>query len=144
VHIRDSKCNSQSIHSWLDYRAKKVDKPSIRSDDAHQDPYAILLSKLTGVNQKPAKLLAGWQRWSKDNFEQHREEFEEYFKASGKTEKQRASTRQEFIRDLFSRLSDEEQSRHTQAAIDEHRAAQKALKEKRGEPPSEDPRDRQQ
>jgi hypothetical protein len=103
----------------------------------------MLLAKLTGLDQKPGKLLAGWQHWSKLNFEQHKEDFDEFFKTSGKSEKQRASARQAFIRDLFNRLPDEEQAYHNQAAIDDHAAAQATLKEKQAAPPSDDPKERQ-
>jgi hypothetical protein len=115
----------------------------IRRNDVQSDPYAALLSQLSGLNQKPGKQLAGWQRWSKLNFEHHKHEFDEYFKVSGKGEKQRANARQTFIRDLFNQLPDEEQASHNQAAIDEHAAAQDALKEKKAAPPSDDPKERQ-
>jgi hypothetical protein len=88
-------------------------------------------------------MLAGWQHWSKHNFDQHKDAFDEHFKSSGKSEKQRASVRQTFTRALFSSLPDEDQAYHNQAAIDEHDAAQLAFKEKRAAPPPEGPEDRQ-
>jgi hypothetical protein len=85
---------------WLDYRTKKIDK-SLAHQNIEQDPYAKLLSRLSGLDQKPGKMLSGWQHWSKHNFDQHKDEFKEHFKLSGKTEKHHASDRQTFICDLF-------------------------------------------
>ena len=120
-----------------------MDNSLVCRDDVSNDPYAVLLSKLTGQDQKPPKLLAGWQHWSKKNFEQHKEAFQEQFDASGKPGKERASARQEFIRGLFGGLPIEEQEMHNQAAVDEQAAAQKDFKERLAAPPSQDPRDRQ-
>ena len=120
---------------------KKVDKSLVR--ETSQDPFAILLSKLTGIDKKPSKLLSGWQHWSKHNFKRYKDQFEEHFKASGKSEKEWASVQQSYIRDLFNRLLEDEQAEQNQAAIDEHTATQKALKEKKDVGPSEDPEDRQ-
>jgi hypothetical protein len=132
----------QSIYAWLDYRAKKIDKTLVRGQ-SQENPFALLLANLSGQVKKPGKLLAGWQHWSKANFDQHKEVFNAEFKESGADERQRATARQTYKHNLFNSLPHEEQDFHNQVALSEHAAAREAFEKGKNMPPSDDPDDRQ-
>ncbi|KAJ8515006.1 hypothetical protein ONZ45_g7536 [Pleurotus djamor] len=97
-----------SIKNWMHYRANKVNN-NLRhlTSSNRNDPFAILLSKLSGIKTKPSKRLKGWQMYLKEGFDDIRDEFDAAFEASNVPKRQKASKRNEYVAERYSRLEDE-------------------------------------
>ncbi|KAJ8516237.1 hypothetical protein ONZ45_g6440 [Pleurotus djamor] len=94
-----------SITNWLHYNATKTvsSLKHLKSTDT-RDPYALLLSKLSGVGTRPPKRANAWEVCSKPNFNTYKDEVDNLFEASGKEKKYRATERNKFMSARFSKL----------------------------------------
>jgi hypothetical protein len=143
--LADLPCQPESIKSRLDYRTKKLHKEIGHQSNAGKDPFALLLSQLSGIKPRPPKQLQAEQHWSKSHFDTDiKDVFETRWATSGKGKKDRTAFRATVTRDLFRALEPEVQKSHAKAAKAEHEAATLAWKESLSSPPSTDPRARQE
>lgn len=125
---------SQSIQTWIVYRAQKLTSMVPNRAD---DPFVPLLRQLTGVSDKPPKRLQVEQHWSKhdNNFEKKvKDIFESEWEASGKSQKQMAAFRANVTRRIYSELPAKERAQHKLIADADHEAKVKAWKEEADAP----------
>ncbi|KAF9492486.1 hypothetical protein BDN71DRAFT_1473741, partial [Pleurotus eryngii] len=95
----------QSIASWLNYRTNRVDTGlSHLTNKSTNDPFAILLSKLSGVGLKPPKRRAAWEHYAKEASDELKANFKQEFQQSGKPGTQHANARNKFMHNSFDAL----------------------------------------
>lgn len=115
------------------YRANKVDRGLRQiTNTSPNNPYAILLSQLSGIGLKPPKRLCAWQMLLKHGFEPHAKDFQESFAASGEPQTEMANKRNEYAQAIFDGLKPPEKEVWAQRAKDAHEA-QRAEVEARAE-----------
>lgn len=135
------------MHTWFDYRIKKADRISgtyQRKTRAENDPYAVLLSNLSGVGSRPPRQRSAEQQWSKENFDSLvRARFEERWQASGRPNKDHAAVRAEVTKEIFREQTSEVQEAYTLSAKEDHQAELVAWKNKKEGSLSTEPQDRQ-
>ncbi|KAF9471830.1 hypothetical protein BDN70DRAFT_938645 [Pholiota conissans] len=113
-------------------------------DSGVSDPYHSLLSKLTGREVTRPRCKTGVNTWRKT----HRDEIEMELRKrmggdlTGKRDKL-AAERDKIAREMFSKLSQEEQKRWKAMALEEHEALMKEYKKDLATAPSCAPEDRQ-
>ena len=113
-------------------------------DSGASDPYHSLLSKLTGREVSRPRCKTGPNTWRKT----HRDEIEMELRKrmggdlTGKRDKL-AAERDKIAREMFSKLSQEEQKRWKAMALEEHEALMKEYKKDLATAPSCAPEDRQ-
>ncbi|KDR76072.1 hypothetical protein GALMADRAFT_139832 [Galerina marginata CBS 339.88] len=133
----------KQIKRWLAYQYMK-DHDINPKESGAQNPYQVLLSKLTGKDfnrprQKPAINL--WRQTQ-------REAIENNVKARARATKTNtrdglAPLREKIVREMFTKLDDEEQRRWKDECLREHRVAIAAWKEEMERETSTAPEDRQ-
>ncbi|KAJ7018031.1 hypothetical protein C8F04DRAFT_1278439 [Mycena alexandri] len=139
------------ISRWLKYRARVLRK-SVKMD-ARNDPFAILLGKLSGINAPP-KARQAFQQYMHESYDTEiAPAVQARFAASrddpngdGAAATQRgpnAPFRARVARELFAELSEEEQEALKERAKAEAAAAREEYETKRKAPPSKSPEDRQ-
>ncbi|KAK7016973.1 hypothetical protein R3P38DRAFT_2541696, partial [Favolaschia claudopus] len=138
------------INRWLKYRAKKVRRPTTR--DRTQDPWGLLLAKLSGI-KSPPKARQGFQQYMHEAYDTEiRPVVEarwkaELVEADGVTLKTgkgpNAPFRAQVARELYQELSDEEREGLMKRAKDEAAAQREEYLQKMKGPPSKTPKDRQ-
>ncbi|KAF9487031.1 hypothetical protein BDN71DRAFT_1594671 [Pleurotus eryngii] len=112
----------QSIASWLNYRTNRVDTGlSHLTNKSTNDPFAILLSKLSGVGLKPPKRRAAWEHYAKEASDKLKANFEQEFQQSGKPGTQHANARNKFMHDSFDALEPDQKERWAADAKEWHR-----------------------
>ncbi|KAJ7883966.1 hypothetical protein B0H13DRAFT_2343915 [Mycena leptocephala] len=143
---------NKRIRRWFLYRLRKLRK-SIHSAalDPTKDPYAVLLAKLSGV-QNPPKARQAYQQFMREAYsekiapvvaERWAEQLEENPGDPDRTKEPKAGFRAKVAREVFATLSTNEQqqlgARAKEEALEKKKAFQKAL----ADPPSAQPPDRQ-
>ena len=113
-------------------------------DSNKENPYRILLHKLTGVGASRPRLRAASNLWRKE----HRDDIEAEAQrrvSSMREEKKRklASTRQTVATEMFAALSEEEKAIWSKKAEDEHEEAKKDYEAAIKGPPATTPAARQ-
>jgi hypothetical protein len=109
-------------------------------DSGAQDPYRILLHKLTGVTYQRPRLKSTVNVWRKTA----RVEIEAILKQKEDVSRaQMAKVRDQIARDMFAELSVEEKGEWVERAKEEHEEALKTWKLETEGPPSTAPEDRQ-
>ncbi|KAF9502209.1 hypothetical protein BDN71DRAFT_1515911 [Pleurotus eryngii] len=115
----------QSIASWLNYRTNRVDTGlSHLTNKSTNDPFAILLSKLSGVGLKPPKRRAAWEHYAKEASDELKANFEQEFQQSGKPwlpGTQHANARNKFMHDSFDALEPDQKECWAADAKEWHR-----------------------
>jgi hypothetical protein len=132
----------QQIKRWLAYQYMK-DQDIDPMESGAQNPYRILLHKLTGTTiQKPRKIwvVNVWRRTQRKEIDREAKIIAE----KEKTPRSKlAAVRDKVARELFERLSKEEQQQWVEQANEEHDAAVAKWKEETEGRPSTTPADRQ-
>ncbi|KAK7031320.1 hypothetical protein R3P38DRAFT_3187034 [Favolaschia claudopus] len=138
------------INRWLKYRATKMRRP--KALDRMDDPWALLLAKLSGITSPP-KARQGYQQYMRESYETEiKPVVEARWKAScveedGVTLKTSkgpgAPFRAEVARELFQELSEEQRDEIKARAKAEALADRTAYVEKMKNPPSKAPEARQ-
>ncbi|KAJ7221989.1 hypothetical protein B0H12DRAFT_1241159, partial [Mycena haematopus] len=138
------------IHRWLKYRARRLQK-STRMD-TRNDPFAVLLAKLAGINAPP-KARQGFQQYMHESYETEigpvvtARWTTTCVKADGSTLKQKrgpdAPFRAKVARELFAELSQDEQDALRDRAQAEAKEARDEYNKAMKAPPSKRPEDRQ-
>ncbi|KAJ8695384.1 SERTA domain-containing protein 3 [Pleurotus ostreatus] len=112
-----------SIGGWMRYRANKVDHGLKQiTNTSPNNPYAILLSQLSGIGLKPPKRLCAWQMLLKHGFEPHAKDFQRSFAASGEPQSEMANRRNEYDQAIFDKLGPSDKEAWAQRAKDAHEA----------------------
>ena len=110
------------MYNWFDHRSKKT--KTLKRSKSTEDPLSILVNRLLG-NAGPAKLRTGWELWGTANYESLKAPFEQAFRESGKPEKHRTTFWNSFKKKEFLKLSEEDQKKWADDAIEAHNAAKK-------------------
>ncbi|KIJ91602.1 hypothetical protein K443DRAFT_135470 [Laccaria amethystina LaAM-08-1] len=113
----------KSLYNWFDHRSKKT--KTLKRSKSSEDPLSILVNCLLG-NTGPAKLRTGWELRGTANYESLKAPFKQAFMESGKPEKHRATFWNLFKKKEFLKLSEEDQKKWTDDAIEAHNAVKKA------------------
>ncbi|KAJ7618253.1 hypothetical protein DFH06DRAFT_1012065 [Mycena polygramma] len=141
---------NKRIQRWLKYRARRLNKTLRTKLDPRNDPWAILLAKLSGLHSPP-KARQAFQQFMHENYQSDiadvvAERWAEQ-QADGsnlQTKKSPdASFRAKIARELFGELSDEEREGYAERAKEEAAAARKVYEDGLKNPPSRTPEDRQ-
>ncbi len=122
--------STKSIHNWLDYRATKV-SPSVGLGKAitENDPYAILLARLTGTSLKAKRLLPGWQLWMSDEWDTLRHLFQEHIDKTKCPQGDVAKERAKWSSDRFDLKKPEEREYWNNLARERHKQSKQAAED---------------
>ncbi|KAG9226990.1 hypothetical protein CCMSSC00406_0008962 [Pleurotus cornucopiae] len=135
----------KAITNWMNYRANKVDhkkKHLVSTDD--KDPYAVLLSKLSGVPIKPPKRLSGWQALQKWGHEAHEADFNAQLASTGTAPGKALALRNKFYEDTFKALLPPQQKLWIDRAAEAHKEAKEAIKQRAARIEAFSPAERQE
>ncbi|KAJ8518862.1 hypothetical protein ONZ45_g4096 [Pleurotus djamor] len=110
-----------AIANWLNYRANKISNPykHLKNLD-NSDPYAILLSRLTGIGLKNPNRIKGWQELQKTAWESYKVEFDAKVEAENIKKTHIATARNRFIQKKFQELTESDQAMWEQRATERH------------------------
>lgn len=141
---------SQRIRRWLNYRARRLMKHYTQARGANlDDPFVVLLTKLTGVT-KPKKALQASQQWSHSHYEELIKptvikEWEAYKEenAVAASKGVTAGFRGQVTMRMFKALPKEEQERWGKEAKSISEAQRKEYEETLKRPYATDPKSRQ-
>ncbi|KAJ8494862.1 hypothetical protein ONZ45_g13091 [Pleurotus djamor] len=98
-----------AIYNWLSYRANKIATPykHLKNLDP-SDPFAILLSRLTGIGLKPPNRIAGWQELQRVKFADYKAAFDAECQQKKIAKSHIATARNKYMKAIFDKLGDEE------------------------------------
>jgi hypothetical protein len=109
-----------------------------------QDPYRVLLHKLTGVGIQRPRLKSAVNTWRKSQRDDIERELRRVVLRDRTPRSQLAKLRDSIARKIFERLPEEERKQWGEQAKEEHEAALEAWKDATTSGPSKEPTDRQQ
>ncbi|KAJ3505719.1 hypothetical protein NLJ89_g7270 [Agrocybe chaxingu] len=130
------------IKRWFAYQYMK-DHDIDPNDSGLNNPYRILLHKLTGTGVKRPQLKTPANIWRRTHWTELEEALKQRVIAVPIAPKQIPALREKVAKDLFSALSEEEKSQWVQQAKEEHDATVKKWERDLKSPPSTAPADRQ-
>ncbi|KAK7046226.1 hypothetical protein R3P38DRAFT_3257675 [Favolaschia claudopus] len=144
---------NKRIRRWFMYRLKKLRKSQRtgKDIDPRRDPYSVLMANLSGVTSPP-KALQAYQQFMRESYEEKvapivaqrwEQERLENSKVSERTKEPKAGFRAEVAREVFARLSDDEQKAIGDRAKKEAAVAKAAYLDMLKSPPSQSPEARQ-
>ncbi|KAJ8509187.1 hypothetical protein ONZ45_g8617 [Pleurotus djamor] len=110
-----------AIHNWLYYRASKISNPYKHLKSlSPTDPFAVLLSRLTGIGLKPPNCIAGWQELQREKFADYKDAFDAQC-AQKKTPKSHVATaRNKYMKAIFDGLGEEQKKEWEERAKARH------------------------
>ena len=102
----------------------------------------MLLRRLLG-NPSPPKRRAAWEAWGKDNFKSFKADFEVKFEAVNGVEKNHVKECNEFKRQEFEKLSEDDKKKWSDIVHQEWEEAKRLLKDQDSAPRLLEPADAQ-
>jgi len=109
-----------------------------------QNPYCMLLHKLTGVGIQRPRLKSAVNTWRKSQRDDIEREVRRIVLRDGTPRSQLAKLRDSIAHKMFEGLPEEERTQWAEQAKEEHEAALEAWKEATTGEPSKEPTERQQ
>ncbi|KAJ7178663.1 hypothetical protein C8R43DRAFT_1118035 [Mycena crocata] len=142
---------NERIRRWLKYCARSLRRGLTAKIDPRENPFAVLLAKLSGLTVPP-KARQAFQQYMRESYDEEiGEEVEQrWWREKGSdadgaatTKKPNVNFRCKVARKLFAELSEERQQEIRQRALKEARDAKKTYEKKMKDGPSKEPEARQ-
>ncbi|EDR12543.1 uncharacterized protein LACBIDRAFT_312075 [Laccaria bicolor S238N-H82] len=132
----------KTIYKWYNHRNKAAPTLPRSKSGNKDDPIAMLLRRLLS-NPSPPKRRAAWEAWGKENFQSLKSDFDAKFEATNGVEKNRVKACNEFKRQEFKKLSEDEKKKWSDLVHLEWEDAKQLLKDQDSVPKLLDPADAQ-
>ncbi|KAJ8502452.1 hypothetical protein ONZ45_g11743 [Pleurotus djamor] len=110
-----------AITNWLQYRANKITTPYKHLKNlSNTDPYAVLLSRLTGIGLRAPNRTKGWQEFQRCKFADYKAAFDAKVEQDRVQPSRIATTRNKFMQTIFDKFPDETKALWEKKAQERH------------------------